>query len=470
MSNRLRLIALIAIEYLKRNWKKAALALGVFLFALFLVLRFNLIDSEASLSEGFIGTYQSHDLPLEVTRLVSSGLVDVDKSGHAVPKLAQSWQTNNDATIFTFKLKPNLRWSDNNVLKSSDLEFAIPDVEVSFPDDQDIQFKLKESYSPFPTLLTKPLFKKGTLLGVGPYKIAKIEKSRIFITKISLIPLDSNMPKVNVRFYPNEKTALTGFGLGEVQSLLGASNSSSLMGTRQLQLTQKTDYGKIITILYNTKDPILSNKSIRQALSYISPKIENEVSANNPFSSFSWAYGSENKKYLANAEMANQALEKAKSSSNSDLLNKELILTSTPNLKAVGEKVVEAWRSLGFQAKLRVESGIPQNFSALLIAQSIPVDPDQYFLWHSTQDKTNLTKYSSTCCPMSARVDKDLEDGRKIIGEDDRKAKYLDFQKTLLEDAPAAFLYYPKYNILYLSKAKTNLDKVLPLQFSAQYN
>jgi len=57
-----------------------------------------------------------------------------------------------------------------------------------------------------------------------------------------------------------------------------------------------------------------------------------------------------------------------------------------------------------------------------------------------------------------------LEDGRKIINEDDRKVKYFDFQKALLEEAPAIFLYFPKYSIVYLKKSETLLNKVLNLQ------
>lgn len=469
MLGKLRLFTLIAIGYLKRNKENIAIAGGLILILIFFTLKFNLIDLNPKISEGFIGTYQQHDLPLEVTRLISRGLVEADKTGKVTGSLASSWQTNNDATVFTFKLKDGLVWSDNTSIKSTDLEFPIPDVEVSFPSDKEIRFKLKDSYSPFPTLLTKPLYKKGTQTGVGPYRISKIDKSRIFITKISLLPLDPGMPEVTIRFYPGEKTALTGFTLGEVQSIFGITNPR-FTDNSQIKLHQLTDYGKIITLLYNTKDPFLSNRSIRQALSYITPQISTEVTADNPLSSFSWAYDSEFKKYLSNKDAAVQAFERAKSSVNSDSLQKEIILTSTPNLEDVGKKVVESWRELGLKVNLRVESGIPQNFQALLIAQSIPVDPDQYFLWHSTQDKTNLTKYSSACCPMSARVDKDLEDGRKIIPEDERKAKYLDFQKTLLEDSPAVFLYYPKYNILYLNKAEASLDKLLPLQLSAQYN
>ncbi len=470
MAKNLRLYFLISLEYFKRNWQLVLFGTAVFLVSVFFAIKFNLISTSVIFSEGFIGTYQQHDLPLEVTRLISSGLVEATKDGKVVPKLAASWQTNSDATQFTFKLKPDLRWSDGSIVKSSDLEIVIPDVEVSYPNDKEVLIKLKESYSPFPTLLTKPLYKRGSLMGVGPYQVTKIEKSRIFITKILLTPVDSKLPTVAVRFYPNEKTALIGFSLGEVQSLAGVINYAQLLNNSQIKLLQKTDYGKIVTLLFNTKDPVLSNKSIRQSLSFAAPLVDKETTANNPISILSWAYNSDSKKYLSNMDSAKQALEKAKSTSSPDLLDKEIILTSTPNLEIIGKKIIKDWKELGFKVKMRVESGIAQNFSALLITQSIPLDPDQYFLWHSTQDKTNLTKYSSACCPMSARVDKDLEDGRKIITEEDRKAKYLDFQKTLLEDAPAAFLYYPKYNILYLEKSKANLDKLLPLQLSAQYN
>lgn len=470
MTGKFRLLFLILVKYTNRNWELLTVGLLGLIVLLFIAFKLDFLNFTPTISEGFIGTYQQHDLPLEVSRLISSGLVEVDKTGKVIPKLAESWQVNNNATVFTFKLKPNLRWSDGTSLKSSDLVFNIPDIEVSFPNENEITFKLKESYSPFPTLLTKPLCKKGGLVGIGPYKVVKVEKSRIFITKISLSPLVSDLPKIVVRFYPTEKTALVGFELGEVQTLSQVANYGQLLGSSQVKLLQKTDFGKIIAIIYNTKDPLLVNKQTRQALSFITPKNEKEFVANNPLSPFSWAYDPDAKKYLENKESAKQVFEKAKDSVSSDLLKKELILTSTPNLEETGKKIVEAWKTLGINAKLRVEPGIPQNFQSLLIAQSIPIDPDQYFLWHSTQGKTNLTKYSTACCPMSARVDKDLEDGRKIIAMEERKIKYVDFQKTLMEDSPATFLYYPKYNILYYNKAEINLNQLLPLQLSAQYN
>ena len=63
-------------------------------------------------------------------------------------------------------------------------------------------------------------------------------------------------------------------------------------------------------------------------------------------------------------------------------------------------------------------------------------DPDQYTLWHSRQP-TNITNYKNL------RIDKLLEDGRQTSNQNDRKIIYNDFQKYLIDDMPAIFLYFP---------------------------
>ncbi len=453
----LKLWILIAIKFLNRN----KIVMGFIFLGLILLIvaqiKFNLFYDRNSISVGLIGTYQEHDLPPEVAKLISEGLVEEGSDGRIKSNLVSGWDTNNDATVFKFKLKDGLKWSNGLPIKSADLEFAIPNVEVTTPDDKTIQFSLKESYSPLPSLLIKPVFKKNSLLGTGPYKIVRIEKSRIFITKIELKSNNPYLPRIFIRFYPSEAVAITGFNLGEVQALLGFNNSKAFSNNPKIFLKQKVDYTKIVSILFQTKDAFLSNRSLRQALAFISPAVKNEEIADNPYPLFHWAYNPDSKKYLSNPTEAKNALERAKSTINEENLNQELILTATPNLQEVGQAVVDSWKSLGLDAKLTIESGIAQNFQALLITQSIPADPDQYFLWHATQTKTNLTKYDSK------RADKDLEDGRKLITEEDRKAKYFDFQKVLLEDAPAVFLYFPKYNIAYLKKSEKLLDKILTL-------
>ncbi len=431
----------------------AALALIGFVLLAFRFGGFS--GTRENVSEGIVGLYTGNVLPQSVANLISQPLVSTDKSGKPVPQLAASWQVNHDATVYTFKLKDNLYWEDGSKLKSSDIKFSLPDVTVSYPDDSTIEFKLADTFYPFPGLLTSPLFKDETLTGIGKYRVAYKETSRNIITKLILVPVDDKdgLPGVTIRFYPDEGTARTAFELGEVQSLVGMNGKNELSNEPGIKFKGVPNYNKLVSIFYNTKDSLLSDKNMRKALSYATPMIEGEVKAKTSLSPNSWAFNDTVKDMTNDPESAKSYLEKVSG------LSGNVTLTTTPMLADLGEKIVASWKKNGISAVLRIESGVPQNFQALLNAESIPSDPDQYALWHSTQTKTNISKYDS-----NKRVDKDLEDGRKTGDVEKRKEKYLDLQKVLADDVPATFLYFPQNWVIYRPRIENLLNKVLPLQ------
>ena len=81
-------------------------------------------------------------------------------------------------------------------------------------------------------------------------------------------------------------------------------------------------------------------------------------------------------------------------------------------------------------------STIPDSFQIYLGDFNVPRDPDQYSLWHSNQ-VNNITRFKNL------RIDKLLEDGRRNVDLTDRLQIYTDFQKYLIDESPAAFLYFP---------------------------
>lgn len=407
-----------------------------------------------TLSEGMVGVYSRSNLPASVANLISRPLVSIDKNGRPQPELAEGWQVNNNATVYTFSLKKDLSWNDGSKVKSSDIKFNLPDVEVSYPSDTVIEFRLADSFTPFPSLLTAPVFKDSSLLGVGNFRVGREERNHDLIKKLLLSPVSGSLPVISIYFYPDERTAKTAFELGEVESLIGFSDGVSLQGQPSVEFKKISGFNKLVAIFYNTKDPVLSDKNMRRALSAATPVIDGEDKAMTPIPSPYWAHNMDVKESLGDSDSAQNYLDKVQSGSDSTIT-----LTTVPSLAFLGERIVRSWKENGIQAVLRVESGIPQNFQALLLSEPIPADPDQYALWHSTQTNTNLSKYSSP------RVDKDLEDGRKTGDPEKRKEKYLDFQKVLVDDSPATFLYFPKTQVVYRKKAGDNLNKILPLQF-----
>lgn len=461
MKSNLKFISLFLLTLLRKRRKVIFLGFLIIFFGLFLLFAGNKLFSKPKLNEGLVGTYQEHDLPETVTRLLSKGLVSIDETGKAVPNLLASWEIKDNGKLYNFILKDNISWVDGTPILASDIDLGIPDIELTYPNNKTIQVKLGDSFSPFPTLLTKPIFKRDSKIGLGPYKISKIQKDQVFIKKIYLKSDDITLPEVVVKFYPNEKIAKNALQIGEVSTLFGMNDLSEFGGDNTLKVSSQTNFQQIVAVFYNTTDKVLSDENFRLGLSFAAPSIIGETEAKTPIPPKSWVFNPEVKDYLDNPQQAKINLDKVESGFESTIT-----LTATSSLQKVGQLVVEAWKKQGIKAVLRVESGIPQNFQALLIAHNIPADPDQYSLWHSTQKQTNISHLSDS--RVSPRIDKDLEDGRKSTDPEVRKARYQDFQKVLLDHAPATFLYFPKYNVIYRKKAEKQLNKVINLQLPKQ--
>lgn len=459
----------LIIHFYKRYKTRILLSVLIISILIVLVVRINVfsgIFSTTTITEGIVGTYTMDSLPVVVTSLLSEPLVSLDKTGSPSASLAASWTTNKEVTKWTFKIKKG-NWINGPQILAKDLEVSLPDVKAKVIDDETLEFNLTDSFSPFPSMLTKPVFEKVSRIGTGPYFIDRVEKNQVFIREITLKSKRKDLPNVVIKFYPDDKTAKNALKIGEVQSLLGISDISEFENENPYVSYNKPNFKRVVALFYNTKDPILSDRNFRLALSFGAPSIDNEMRAKTFVYPLSWAFNPDVKDFLDDKELAKEYLDKVEQGK-----KEKITLTAAANLKKEGEMVVKEWKNLGINAVLRVESGIPQNFQVLLITQevnpNIPLDPDQYSLWHSTQTANNISQYSSGS-QYSPRVDKNLEDGRKSIDFEVRKERYLDLQKVLLDDAPAAPLYFPKYNVVALKKILPELQKVTDLQFEDMY-
>lgn len=380
---------------------------------------------------GIIGEYNPSSLPLSVQTLISHGLTNVLPDGKVESMLSQSWEATNSAKTFTFTLRKDLEWSNGKKVVASDINYNIRGVTLIPIDDYSLVAHLQYPYSPFPTLVSKPILLPG-LKGFGEYKVKGISLQGDTVRSIQLEPKSEKSATKAITFYRTEAQGVLAFKLGEIATLEELSTASALKDWGDVTIHERIRYDRIVTLFFNTRDPLLSDKSIRQGLSYGVPELPYKR-AGSPISQTSWAYTDNVRNYAYDPVMAKKLLTRTPIASSSS----ELILSTFPAYLDVAQSIASSWNALGIHTTVKVENAVTPNFTVFLSAQDLPPDPDQYPLWHSTQTQTNITGYANV------KIDKLLEDGRQELDYDKRTKIYTDFQRRLVEDAPAAFLYYP---------------------------
>jgi peptide/nickel transport system substrate-binding protein len=148
--------------------------------------------------------------PLIIADLWASGLFKYDKTGNKKPQIASSWEISKDGKVYTFHLRPNLKWSDGHPFSSEDVAFTLnafakyntylvkvlPNIDrVETPDANTFVVTLKEPQSAalegfdkevFP-LMPKHVYDGTDIptnpanrapVGMGPYKFVSWEEGR----------------------------------------------------------------------------------------------------------------------------------------------------------------------------------------------------------------------------------------------------------------------------------------------------
>lgn len=401
--------------------------IGIFSFLFFPKIK-NFLFQENVQMIGMVGRFTPDELPLEIQELISKGLTGISSDGQIYPRLAESWEINKEGKEYIFTLKNEIFWQDGKPIRAGEVNYNFSDVATTVLDNQRVKFELKEPFAPFLTVVSRPIFKKG-LLGTGEYKVSKITKNGEIVERLILAPHKNNSkPKLVFLFYPTEEALRIAFKLGEVDIVKEIVNRGELITWKKIKITPEIKLNRFVALFFNTQDSKLIEKSLRQALAYAINK-RWQPRALGPVHPQSWAYNPTVKAYNLDLEKAKNLLEKGK-----DL--EEIELATIPSLLGVAEEIKKDWQELGVSTKVKVISSLGESFQALLITQEIPSDPDQYIFWHSTQE-LNISRYKSP------KIDKLLEEGRKTFDQEKRKQIYYDFQKFLVEETPAVFLFHP---------------------------
>lgn len=396
---------------------------------------------------GLIGQYTSQTLPPLVKNILNSGLTRVEKNMTIAPNLAENWQVSEDGKNYTFTLKPNLRWTNDTAVKTSDILLNIPDVKIETQNPDKIIFHLPESYSPFPSALINPIIDKSGQT-VSSYTVNLTQSTSGFLTRVTLTSPNETFI---IRTFPNSSLALTAYKLGELDVIYNIPQTANENIKGYGQIRTVTNTNQAIVLFINNLDPVLKSKSIRQGLAYaISDKSLGFDRAIGPISKDSWAFNPLVKLYDYDETHAENLIH-ANLPDKSRTLNLEL--ATTPTFLPIAEKIKANLNATLINLNIKVVSTRPDNYQLYLSSFDIPIDPDQYVYWHSTQT-TNFTHTNNE------KVDKALEDGRHQLDTTERKKTYNEFQRSFAEEIPSIFLFYPRF--LGLSKNQQIFDLIPP--------
>lgn len=419
----LRYIIRLIQAFFKRF--KALIVVGAILGVIFfLLISFLLPSLDATHQKiGIVGRFTSDNLPEEISTKISAGLTNVDINGNTIPALAKSWESPDGGKTWFFNINTDLKWQDDKKLNVDDIKYKFSDATFEKVDEKTIKFNLDSQFSAFPVIVSKPLFKKG-LIGTGEWEVKKVTLVGGYIQKLLLV--DSQNNKITYKFYPTESRLTLAFKLGEIDIINKTQNSDEFNNWKIVNITEETNYNNFVGLFFNTENEKLAEKTVRQALAYgIDKQSMNGVRALSPISPYSWSYNPQVKPYTRD-------LEKTK-----DAKDIKIVISTLPNLLQTAEIIKKNWEEVVINSEIQVVTSIPENYEVLLATVDIPKDPDQYSLWHSTQVSTNISKIKNP------RIDKLLEDGRTELDQEIRKKYYLDFQRFLVEEVPAVFLYHP---------------------------
>jgi len=444
---RRRLIFWLFRAYLKK-WRKTIAASFIFGLVIFsaIYLGWGVIVPGLPFNQrmvvGMVGSYNADNLPMEILTKTSRGLTYVDDNGIPKPDIASRWNIKDNGKTYVFHLKPNVYFSNGVNLTSSLVNYNFADVKIERPEKYTIIFKLKDNYSPFLVTVSQPIFEKG-LLGVGEYRISSVDLNGSFVNSVTLISNKVKNKTLTFQFYPTQSALKNAFVIGEIDKIIGLEdanfNNTNFNSFKNAKVQKTIDYRYLVTLFYNTQDRVLSDKRLRQALSYAVPDSFSSGKRNyEPFDPNLWAYQQSN--YQKDYTHAKLLLSQSQSASES--ANMEITLQVLSQYEPVAKEIAKSWSNIGVNTKIKIVDTLPTNFQVFLGDFKVPRDPDQYTLWHSEQ-LNNITNYKNL------RIDKLLEDGRQTVDVQTRIKIYADFQKYLLDDAPATFLYFPNvYTII----------------------
>jgi peptide/nickel transport system substrate-binding protein len=480
-----------------------------------------LIDAAIGEPSGLIYMVAGESAAGAISSNIFNKLLKYDKNLDLEGELAESWHVSNDQKTITFKLRPNLKWADGKPLTSNDVLWtwrAVIDEKTGSPYASDYQL-VKKAEAPDPLTFSvtyeqayAPALDTWSGLQILPKHL--LEGKDLHTTAFARNPIGSNYYKLdtwthgeNLKLSRNPSSVL---GQAKIDHLvtriipdssaqfleLMADNIDS-MGLDPIkyariiparpELKQKLalykELGSGYTYMgFNLKHKPFDDVRVRKAINYAIDKQEIidgvylglGIDIASPYKPGTRWSNPDLKNYPYDPAKARQLLKEAGFTPNKDgILERdgkpfsfEIITNQNKEREKSAVLIQRRLKDVGIDVQIRAiewASFISRfiktsDFDVVVLGWGLGLDPDQYNIWHSSQQAPGQFNFIGYNNPT---IDKLLEQGRLELDPDKRMKIYHEFARVLLEDSPIVYLS-AGYGLTAIHKRVKGIDNPAP--------
>jgi len=482
----------------------------------------NMINAMTGEPSGLIPMIAGESAASAIASNIFNSLLKYDKNLELEGELADSWTISADHRTITFKLKPDMKWADGEPLTSADVLFTwqlVTDentrtpygsdyklvIKAETPDALTFRVSYQEPYAPaLDTWAGLQILPKHLLEGqdintttfarnpVGShyYKLEQWRNGE----RISLVrnPLatqgEARIERLVSRFIPDAASQFLELMADNIDTMnLNPIQYARIFPSRP-DLSQKIglykELGNSYTYLgFNLKRKPFDDIRVRQAINYAINKQElidgvllglgEPVSS--PYKPGTRWTNPELQPYSYDAQKAIALLKEAGYSDHDGdgILDKdgkpltfEMLTNQNKQREMSAVLIQRRLKEIGIDARIRVlewASFIGRfiktgEFDAVVLGWSLSLDPDQYSIWHSSQQAPGQFNFIGYSNPQ---VDRLLEQGRLELDIEKRTKIYHEFARLLQEDSPIVYLY-AGYGLPAIHKRIKGIDDPAP--------
>lgn len=425
-------------------------------------------------------------------------LVQIDRNLQPIPGLASSWDISEDGKLYRFEIDDKATFSDGTPVRASDVIFTLKkivdpaseavQIAGSFElldlsrtravDDKTVEVAFREPLAMqlirFNDVYVVPehIYGKGNfvkdhnqrVVGSGPYTLTRYVPGREVVVerRRDYWGQRPHIQTVVFKIINDHSTAFHALKRGEIHETVIASdmwlrerNNPELAKTIEFQRFYSLNYNYIA---WNMRNPLLTDKRVRRALSMCIP-VENVINElfhgtaramSGPFTPDEWAYNPTVPVIRYDPDGARQLLAAAGwiDANRDGVLEKNgkpfhinlLQMTGSSTGRQFTQMVQSELKKVGVQVELTMMDGasaiqriLAGNYQAAYLSWDLDPDPDPYALFHSSQIPPRGQNFVFYSNPVADQL---IDQGRRELDQSKRKEIYWKLHEVMADDQP----------------------------------